>query len=201
MMRLADNGIQEVVTVVGYRGEEIQGHPFSTNGHCRLSWVTNEDYNLPNGISLLVTERFVTSPFLLVMADHLFSSSTLGDLLRRPESEASSVIATDPKVHKVFDLEDATKVDSFQGQVRSIGKDLAEFDRIDTGMFVLDSAIFDALRESQCAGDASLSGGIGVLAKRGEIETWDIGDRSWIDVDTPESHAEAERLMKAGFLG
>jgi len=28
----------------------------------------------------------------------------------------------------------------------------------------------------------------------------DVGDATWIDVDTPEAHAEAERLIAAGEL-
>ena len=56
------------------------------------------------------------------------------------------------------------------------------------------------MRESVAAGDASLSGGIRVLAKRGTMKAVTV-DTPWIDVDTPEALREAERLIRLGEVG
>jgi hypothetical protein len=60
--------------------------------------------------------------------------------------------------------------------------------------------VFDALEESERAGDASLSGGIRRLAARGLMRAWEIGGGRWLDVDTPEALVEAGRLVRAAKI-
>lgn len=197
---LCESGIQETQIVVGYRGDEIQRYPLHVPDGMRLEWIRNPSYELPNGISVLCAEGKVQSPFLLLMSDHLFDPSTLRDLLHLPKPDKGGVLATDRKVKQVFDIDDATKVATQGEHLHRIGKELPEYDSIDTGMFLLTEDVFPAIRESVSRGDASLSGGISVLASERAMRTWDIGQRRWMDIDTPEALAEAERLVQAGKL-
>lgn len=199
--RLVEVGVEKAYVVVGYRAEEIRGEVVPETTEIEVEWVENPRYHLPNGISLLAAEDKVKSPFLLLMSDHLFERSTLETLLESKIPSGGGILATDSKIDSVFDLPDATKVVSEDECVRCMGKDLHEFNTIDTGMFALSESVFPAMRESASRGDASLTGGISMLARECSMRTWDIGPRRWIDIDTPEALMEAERLVKAGHFG
>lgn len=67
-------------------------------------------------------------------------------------------------------------------------------------MFVGRGGVFSGMRAAAAAGDASLSGGIAELAAGGSVGTVDIGSGRWIDGDTPEARAIAERMVAAGEL-
>lgn len=108
------------------------------------------------------------------------------------------LLAVDRKVDLVYDLDDATKVVTRDGALEQIGKSLAVYDAIDTGMFLCSDAIFAAMRESASLGAESLSDGVATLGRMGRVRTWDIGRAAWIDVDTPGARDEAERMLRAG---
>ncbi|HSR50725.1 MAG TPA: NTP transferase domain-containing protein [Acidobacteriota bacterium] len=194
---LSECGLERVFVVVGYRGTEIRREFRSQNG-VRIEWVHNPLYDRPNGVSLLAVEDLVEKPFLLLMSDHFFQRSTLRDLLQKPVPEHGGILATDSKIGQVFDLEDATKVRCVDNCIEDLGKDLGEYNAVDTGMFALSPTVFWAMRDSRNRGDASLTGGILSLARQSRVETWDIGDRRWIDIDTPHARQEAERLVAQG---
>jgi hypothetical protein len=158
----------------------------------------NERYSQPNGVSLLCAEGRVADPFVLLMADHLFEAATLRRLLQQPCPRDGAVLAVDRNVDAVYDLPDATKVVTRGSTVAQIGKDLASYDAIDTGMFLCSRGIFRAVEESVAAGRQSLSDGVRTLARDGLVVSWDIGAASWIDVDTPSAREEAERMMRDG---
>ena len=199
---LSDLGIRKVFVVVGYRGDEIQNDLMTNSAPLGIEWVENPHFHLANGISLLAVEDKLKGPFLLLMSDHLLEWSILGDLFDSERApQMGGILATDSKINRVFDLPDATKVESRSDRVQKIGKHLADFNAVDTGVFLLSQSVFPAMRESSSRGDQSLTGGISVLAKRQSVRTWDIGDRRWIDIDTPEALAEAERLVNAGYFG
>jgi len=193
-------GIRDVTLVVGHRGNEIRSNGFSDIEGLNVGWVENPRYHQPNGLSLLAAEEQISSPFLLVMSDHLFETSALRELLTTRIPEHGGVLAVDSKVDQVFDLDDATKVESSDGRVKKIGKDLDRYNAVDTGMFLLSQEVFNAMRKSLALGDASLSGGISQLAQNGGVEAWDIGSRQWIDVDTPDAIRAAEEMLGQGSL-
>ncbi|MCP5103911.1 MAG: nucleotidyltransferase, partial [bacterium] len=56
-------------------------------------------------------------------------------------------------------------------------------------------ALFGALEESIDRGDASLSGGMKVLAAAGKAKVMDIGDKFWLDVDNEEMLKRAEKII------
>ena len=74
-------------------------------------------------------------------------------------------------------------------------KKIARFDAADTGLFLCHSALFEALGKAGRAGDSSLTGGIRELARRRGVQAVEIGNRFWLDVDTPEDLTHARRTL------
>jgi choline kinase len=102
-------------------------------------------------------------------------------------------LAADRKIDSIFDLDDATKVKIEGDQLIAIGKQLDDYNAIDTGMFLCSDEIFTYLEAAQRDGDCSLSDGVRLMAADGKVRAVDIGDAWWQDVDTPEMLARAEQ--------
>ena len=198
VMRAAqDAGIRRFVLVTGYRAERLQeaidGHPAIS---AEVAWVHNPEYRTrSNGTSVLAAQAVVDRPFALLMGDHIFDVNVLRRLLRTPIAPDESILAVDRKIAKVFDLGDATKVVEVNGGLKAIGKNLADYNAIDTGMFLCTPVVFEALTAVQDEGDGNLSDAIRWLARRDQMRTFDIGDALWQDVDTPAMRREAERRL------
>jgi len=192
--------IRKVHIVIGHQGDLLRSAFGSRYKGRAIEWIFNPLFHLPNGVSLSLAEGRATSPFLLVMSDHLFETGLLDRFCLQECPGNGGILAIDRKIDLVFDLPDAMKVELRGEGVRSLGKQLKEYQAIDTGAFLLSHAVFDAFRESRTEKDLSLAGAIRMLAAKGRMGIWDIGPARWIDVDTPESLSEAERLLEAGVL-
>ena len=75
---------------------------------------------------------------------------------------------------------------------------MTDYDALDTGLFVCAPSLFEALESALADGDTTLSGGIRVLAARGLMRAFDIGDATWCDIDTIEDLHSAESLFDGG---
>ena len=195
-------GVRTVHTVMGATSEQLRAQlePLVPPG-LRLNVIVNSEWQKQNGVSVLCADGKTTGRFFLVMGDHLFEPAILETLLA--ESDRDQVnLAIDRKITSIFDLDDATKVATEGDRIIAIGKDLQDYDAIDTGVFLCSDAIFDYLRRAQRDGDCSLSDGIRLMAAERKVGAIDIGDAWWQDVDTPEMLARAEeesaRLLRDG---
>ncbi|HSR10567.1 MAG TPA: hypothetical protein VLS90_03915, partial [Thermodesulfobacteriota bacterium] len=137
----------------------------------------------------------VRAPFLLLMSDHLFDPRIVVKLTARPLPRGCCRLAVDFRPEKVFDIDDATKVEVRDGKIAAIGKEIANYKGVDTGIFFCTASLFTALEEDRRNGRESLSDGIRELARRGRMEAADIGDLFWQDVDDPSALREAERKI------
>ena len=100
------------------------------------------------------------------------------------------------QLETIFDMDDATKVLARGRKLTKIGKQLAEFNCIDTGLFVCSRALLEALGAVyRDQGDASLSAGVQRLAAAGRMTVVDIGSGFWQDIDTPAMLEHAERRL------
>ena len=88
------------------------------------------------------------------------------------------------------------KVQTRDGRVTAIGKNLAIYDAIDTGAFLCPPEIFRYLKAAQSGGDCSLADGVGLMAADGKVCAIDIGAAWWQDVDTPAMRARAEEDLR-----
>ena len=191
---LASVGVREVHVVIGAHSERLEAElsglvPRGIHFHT----VVNQEWQKQNGVSVLCAEGRVKSPFFLTMGDHLFETAILDALLAERERGGIN-LAVDRDIAGIFDLDDATKVETTQNRIVAIGKELTEYDAIDTGVFLCSDAIFDYLRRGQRNGDCSLSDGVRAAAAENAAWAVDIGDAWWQDVDTPEMLAEAEEM-------
>ena len=193
VMRCAQEAwIEEFVIVVGYRGDLIRKW-FESHwtGRARLTWVENPDYHKSNGISALKAKDAIHGNFLLLMADHVFESETAKMMVRQRIAPGEVILGVDPKIGQIFDIDDATKVRRSGNRIVEIGKNIKEYDALDTGMFLCSPALFHELESASKDGDCSLSDGMRRLARRGRLRALEIGDGRWHDLDTPEALAYA----------
>ena len=199
-------GCARAVVVLGHEADAHRdGIEAAYSGPLPLAFVVNARYAEPNGTSVLAARDALGGPFVLTMADHVVGDE-VWDLARahRP-APGGATLLVDRKLDAVFDMDDATKVQTDGGRVVEIGKELEAFDAVDTGVFVCTRALLDALdaedraRSASGRGGASLSDGVRRLAADGRMAALDVGDGFWQDVDTPEmlAHAEA-RLRERG---
>lgn len=192
-------GIEKFFVVVGYRSDVIRRWFDSSGFEVPVTWIENVHYQQDNGVSVLQARDLLHGSFLLLMSDHLFESQTAKRLLRQPVSDDEVLLAVDRKIHEVFDLEDATKVRLDGEHIVDIGKRIARYDALDTGMFLCGPAIFEKLESAKVNGNCSLSDGVRKLARERKFRAFDIGAAHWQDVDTPETLAYAEAIFEEQF--
>jgi 1L-myo-inositol 1-phosphate cytidylyltransferase len=193
---LAVSGIKTVYAVIGFERKLLRREmepliPPRLN----IRWIDNPQWRLKNGVSLLAAASHVHKPFLLTMADHLFNE-TIVDVLIAEQRRDWLNVAIDRKIDTIFDLEDAMKVRTRGERIVVIGKELKNYDAIDTGMFVCPPAFFGYLEQAKHKGDCSLADGVQAMARDGLVRGIDIGAAWWQDVDTPEMLARAEERLR-----
>jgi len=195
---LQAEGIREAVIVVGYRGEQIRRALLAEPSlGLKLHFVHNERFDRKNGVSLLAAKKFIDRECILSMADHLFSPDSVRRLLKFDLPKGACALGVDYDIERCFDLDDATKVRLKGGKIADIGKDISDYNCIDTGVFRIGPELVAELeRVEKAAGDCSLSDGVRALAARGRFFGCDMGDGRWIDVDTPEAFMRAEAMIR-----
>ncbi|MDH4283516.1 MAG: NTP transferase domain-containing protein [Myxococcales bacterium] len=194
---LTKGGIRDIGIVIGHLGAELKSGLSEYEHGARLSFFENDEYEKPNGTSVLKARDFVTGPTLLSMSDHLWSPRLLSSVASYPVAERESVLGVDYRIDACFDLDDATKVLVEGDRIVRIGKELDDYNALDTGLFAITPALIRALDAANGPEGCSLSQGVAALAAEGRMKAADVGDAVWIDVDTPEAQAEAERLIAA----
>ncbi len=188
-------GADQVAIVVGYLGDVLTAGLSRYSFGLRIDYFHNDEWHKPNGTSLLKAKAFVDGPTLLLMSDHLWSLDLVRPVLSYPLASDEAVLGVDFNVERCFDLDDATKVELQGDRIVRIGKALRSYDALDTGVFRITPAVLEALERVEGPEGCSLSDGIAELAAAGRMRVADVGDAVWVDVDTPQAHAHAERLI------
>ena len=162
-------GVEKLHAVIGADGDELVAalRPL-VPAAMGLNAISNPDWQKQNGISVLCAAGKVREPFFLTMGDHLFDPSVFERIVE--EADRSELnLAIDRKIEAIFDLDDAMKVQTDADRVVAIGKNLASYDAIDTGVFLCPNELFDYLRRAQRNGDCSLADGVRLMAGEGKV--------------------------------
>jgi choline kinase len=195
--RASAGGATAFVVVTGYEAERVEA--FLAGLDAPVQCVRTPDWSRPNGYSVLAGTEAIAGDYLLMMSDHLFEPEIVAGLLAAPRADAGLTLAVDRNLSgPLLDLDDATKVELAEdARIVRIGKALASFDAIDTGIFLATPELAEAIRADVAAGGSgSLSEGVQRLAEAGRAATFDIGRSRWVDVDSPEMLRLAEALIR-----
>ncbi len=192
-------GVRDFCVVTGYRSTEVRGFldEMAPRAEVSIRHVVNDEWRRGNGVSVLAARECFGEPFLLLMSDHLFDWTIVRNLISSPPGEGEITLAVDHNLsNPLVDLDDVTCVRSEVGKLTDVGKGLAQYTGFDTGIFFCMPALFTALDQSISKyGDESLSGGVRVLAGMRRVNTFDIGARFWLDVDSPTAIEQAEAAL------
>ncbi len=192
-------GAKDFCVVTGYKGELVRERlpRLAERLGIDITDAVNDEWEKGNGLSVLRARDWAGGDeFFLLMADHLFDPAILSRMAEDPPEPGTVILAVDRNLRNpLVDLEDVTKVYCEDGSVRSIGKDLKDYNGFDTGIFLCTPALFDAIEKSAEQGDTSLSGGIRYLAGEGRVRAFDTGGRFWIDVDDERAVEKAEDAL------
>jgi choline kinase len=198
-----DAGIEAFEIVLGYQADRVRAAiERQAPPDVALHFTHNPDWHLENGVSVLAARSRLRSRFALLMGDHLFEARVLRQLLVARVAQRESLLAVDSQPTDPEIAAEATKVRLRGSRIIAIGKALTEYDALDTGLFVCAPSLFDALASARAQGDTTLSGGIRILAARGLMRSFDIGNATWYDVDTIEDlHSAESRLERPVGVG
>jgi 1L-myo-inositol 1-phosphate cytidylyltransferase len=198
---LARAGIRTVYAVIGFEKDFVRREVarLAPPG-LEVRFLENPDWQKQNGVSVLAAAAHVHTPFLLTMSDHLFEQVIVDRLLGYARADALN-LAVDRKIAAIFDLDDAMKVQTSGDRIVAIGKNLENYNAIDTGLFVCPSSLFDYLENAKRENDCSLADGVRAMAEQNQARVVDIGDAWWQDVDTPEMFRRAEGYLRQRVSG
>ncbi len=192
-------GIRRFVVVLGYRAEAVRRHleEIAARRNCEIECVVAPDWKRGNGASARAAAAKVgEEPFLLLMADHLIDGSLIRTVCRAPLRDGQVCLAVDRDRGAILDERDVTKTVVSDGRVVRVGKNLADWNAADTGVFLCTRALFEELERLDAG---SLSEATNSLAERGRLLAADATGQLWLDVDTPEAYREAVRRLLAGL--
>ena len=190
------SGIKKFCIVTGYNGEKIRKQLSDGKKYgVKIQYIQNDSWAKGNATSVLKAKNNFKKPFVLLMADHNYDSGILDRLLKTKIEKDESILCVDNNPKKHLDIDDATKVQTLDHKIKTIGKDLNDYDCIDTGIFICNPMIFNALEESISKGDNGLAGGIKILAQRNKMRYLTLADNFWIDIDNQTDLKHAEHFL------
>ena len=183
-------GVDRIVVVAGHAKDELRR--FVGRKGLDVEVVDNDRFSVGNGSSVLVGGRAAGGRFVLVMADHVFDPDELAPVLA---SDAPFVFAVD-SAPAYADPDEATKVLLDGDRVVAVGKGLNRWDAVDAGLFVCDASVLRATERCVAEGEGTWNDvKRRLLAEGSELVAVDLRGAFWLDVDTPQERAHAERLL------
>lgn len=187
---LAAAGIREIAIVIGYLADKVvealgDGSDFGVD----IQYLFNPEHYGGNAVSVNKARDWAQGePFVLLMGDHLIERTVVKSLLKRATLTDTLCIDFTPASHHQLDEASKVVLDS-SGCIKEIGKNLVQWDAIDTGIFLLTKNFFQALDEliPWLGVDIEIIDVIRFLTRRGyRFRTCDVSGSFWADVDTKE---------------
>ena len=195
-------GIKEIAIVVGYLEDQIRkalgdGSQFGVS----LSYISNNDYLGGSAGSVhKAWEGAQGAPVVLCMGDHQIEKGLVRRLVENGATSETLCVDHSPGEH--LDIDEATKVAlDGDGCITDIGKGLAHWDALDTGVFLLTGRFFRVLDElvRRRGIGLEMSDAIQFLTVQGyRVGTCDVSGCFWMDVDT-EDDLNMIRRMAGGL--
>jgi glucose-1-phosphate thymidylyltransferase len=189
---LVKNGITEMAMVVGYKKERIMSHFGDGKAFgAKIEYIQQSKVlgQVGTGFALGKARAYAGDEFLVLAGDNLIEPATLADLVGKPKGNA--IVVTESLTPSKY------------GVVLLSGDNVAQLaekpseklsNLISTGIYRLNSEVFDAIDEATRDGDHRLTSAIQRMIPRHRFEAI-FTSGSWRDVvfpwDLPGANAEA----------
>ena len=194
LRRLECAGFTQVVVVTGFQSECVEEFLKNFSSSLMISTVHNPDYQRENGFSLRCARSVVRDRFVLAMGDHLVDP----EIYRVAANARELGLCVDRTPSLDCQINDATRIWVEKNQILRIGKELTEWNAIDTGVFSLTPKIFEALDSLSGQSKLTITHAIRqLISQRQSLEALDVSGKFWADIDTLEDLREAEKLLKS----
>jgi len=207
---LSENGIREVVVVVGYKAEKVKKKIGTHYKNCRITYVYNAEFkNTNNMYSLWLARKYIKNGMIFFNADTVFHPKILRKVLA---SKYENCFIMSPKIEI---LADAMKVRTRKGRMEAIGKTI-------TGR--VHGEAFGIYKVSQNAAKAYFKTVTVLLKEKGQEEDGDRGKGGyrngsfviplqrladtiplmtvssgtypWVEIDIPDDYRRAKKIIK-----
>jgi len=201
IMTLREAGIRRVTVVTGFMADLVERTLAADSGYASagvtLTFARNAEFELANGVSVLVGGKATPGPFVLSMADHIYTPTVARLVAGADMTAADLYLPADPPGAEIHDIAEATQGKSDGTRIVEIGKQIPVYDRIDCGVFAVTHELLKMLTEVRAErGDCSLTDGVRKLAAKGRARVVDIGNEKWQDVDTQADREHYEKSLR-----
>ncbi|MEL1227004.1 MAG: sugar phosphate nucleotidyltransferase [Candidatus Neomarinimicrobiota bacterium] len=185
------NKINEVVIITGYDKTSIRSYLDGKWKNLKIDYIYNDEWNLENGISVLKAKSAigVNDEFMVSMSDHLYFADMMKKVKESSLSNRVVNVGLDFNINDIFDIDDGMKVFAQPDtmMVKSMSKNLKDYNAIDVGLFKCSYKFFSFLENLNKSGSCSLSAGCNELIVQELLGGVDIRESFWLDIDTPEA--------------
>jgi|CXWL01.1.fsa_nt_gi 1L-myo-inositol 1-phosphate cytidylyltransferase len=187
-------GVRETTFVLGYLGQQIRTavdnlHPCGMS----IRFVENPAFDEGNARSLWAARDAVDGPFLLAMADHLVEPSLVAKVTTQANGRCLLAVEYAPSDDARRD--EATLARVQDGRIVDLGKGIADWNALDTGVFWCTPGVFDAITPELRDGEAGAV--FAWLARAGKLDAVDVTGHRWLDVDTADDLRAADDWLAA----
>lgn len=201
MINASKAGVTRFVVVTGYRHQflEEELEKIKERHSFTIQTAHNKDYEKPNGLSVLKGAPLLSGPFFLTMCDHMVESAIYEYLSNINLPEDHVALGVDFRLdNSDVDIEDVTKVLANGPYIKKIGKNISDYNGYDTGVFLANSSLFEAIEQSaRDTDDPSISGGMEILSNANRAVAVDTKKSRWLDVDSPDILKLAQEWQKS----
>ena len=127
--------------------------------------------------------------FMISMSDHLYFADMMKKVKESSLSNRVVNVGLDFNIIDIFDIDDGMKVFAQPDtmMVKSMSKNLKDYNAIDVGLFKCSYKFFSFLENLNKSGSCSLSAGCNELIDQELLGGVDIRESFWLDIDTPEA--------------
>jgi choline kinase len=198
----ATDGAFRLIIAAGAYFEDLEFYVRNSQWSKKQVKVIHADrWTEGNAATLLAVKGEVkNSTFIVQMSDHLFSQETYQRCIGSSQVPAPFVCGqpVSDGLPPYLDLDDATKVEVDERfRVRSIGKEIPEYNMIDMGIFRMTQDVFEII-ENLPKNKKSLSLYVSKWREENDFYVSPQPGAKWKDIDSPEDYEWAKRIYNVG---
>ncbi len=203
-------GVTNFCIISGYGGKKLEDYlPTLIKEHqVEISIYYNDRFDLENGFSVFRSQEWVDKwsikDFFLTMGDHIFDPEFVKKFITDSASTSEHLkLAVDlpGESNNHVDIDDVTKVKASEDfMIEAIGKEISEYSHYDTGLFRLDSAVFDVFQKSFDQEKYTISDSVSELIKSKQARAIPVFGFIWNDVDNPDDLQKTRDLIEEDKL-